>query len=138
MRLEAHVDQEDQVVHQLAVVGGRMEVALLKLVFYAFFEGLQLEIDELVGVVLLEGDVEEDELVPGGVEQLVQKVVLLRVAPQRNERKVLLACGFLVFLVDDVIDVELMQVFEQFLIGQGLLIFQLSNTSLTILGISAT
>lgn len=81
MRLEAHIDQEDEIIHQLTVIVRRMEEALLKLRSDHPLEGLKLTDDELIGVMLLEWDVEENELVPRGMEELVQEVVLLCVAP---------------------------------------------------------
>ena len=68
MRLEAHIDQEDEVIHQFTVIVRRMKEALLKLRSDHPLKGLQLADDELVGVMLLEGDVEENELVPRGME----------------------------------------------------------------------
>ena len=65
---EAHVDQEDKVVHQLAVIVRRMEEPLLQLGSDRHLKGLQFADDELVGVVLLQRDIEEDELVPGRME----------------------------------------------------------------------
>jgi hypothetical protein len=47
------------------------------------------------------------------VEQLVQKGILLRVPPQRNEGEIVLARCLLVLLEDDVVDVELVHVLEQ-------------------------
>lgn len=40
MGLEAHIDQEDEVIHQITVWLRWMEVALIQLGFYRSFEGL--------------------------------------------------------------------------------------------------
>ena len=83
--LEAHVYQEDQVVQQVRVLLGRREVALGELRAEDGLKVMQLGDYLRVDVVSLQRNVEEEELVPGGMEELVQEGVLLGVAPQRDE-----------------------------------------------------
>lgn len=137
MRLKAHIDQEDQIIHQIGVFLGWSKIPQIELSPDDPLEVLQLGDDQLVGVVSLQRNVEEDELVPGGVEQLFQKIIFLGIPPKRNEGKIFLAGRFLVFLEDDIVDVEFMQVLEEFLIGWGLMMCELNNQKNTIFAISA-
>jgi hypothetical protein len=82
MRLEAHVYQEDQIVEQLRVAGGRIEITIFDISWDLVLKEFKLFYYFRVRVVgLLNADVKEQKFVPRCMKEFIQEYVLLRIAP---------------------------------------------------------
>ena len=59
-------------------------------------------------------DVKMDEFIPSGTEYLIQKSILVCIAPERDERVVFLVAWFFVAMVDHIIQIKSVEAFKKF------------------------
>lgn len=113
MGFKAHIYQENEIIEQFIVILRLYELSLSHLLAQNIFEKSKLLQNHHIRVISLDyGDVEMDKLVPTGVENFVQKAILVSIPPQRYKRVVVFVGGLVISVVEHIVYVESVETFE--------------------------